>query len=190
MVNVGDLCSNFQWGTGCNIIKQHTICLLQVELPSYKPLLTDFGLACMLSDRNVMASVTSAPGTPGFQAPEQLQRNSQHTSCDVYAFGGVLVVLFGEKPLWCAFAKLLPSYLHGGSCNGVYPNVLHLQHHLQHVCKLCFAPAEHRPSMNKVVIKLMYWALPCDLKCILRCWLHILAQAVNYPPTFIYVSTS
>ena len=45
-------------------------------------------------------------GTPGFQPPEQLRSEALGIAADVYAFGGVLVVLFGEKPLWPGLSSL------------------------------------------------------------------------------------
>jgi len=38
-------------------------------------------------------------GTPGFQSPEQLKAESIGPPSDIYAFSGVLSVLFGEQPL-------------------------------------------------------------------------------------------
>lgn len=39
-------------------------------------------------------------GTPGFQPPEQLRAENIGPECDVYAFGCVVIVLFGERVLW------------------------------------------------------------------------------------------
>jgi len=38
-------------------------------------------------------------GTPGFQSPEQLKVESIGPPSDIYAFSGVLSILFGEQPL-------------------------------------------------------------------------------------------
>ena len=51
---------------------------------------------------------TMMSGTPGFQAPEQLQALEASIKCDVYAVGGVLLELFGERPIW---DKLTPSQI-------------------------------------------------------------------------------
>ena len=50
---------------------------------------------------NTMAVGTKSmlAGTPGFQSPDQLKAESVGIPSDVYAFGGVLAVLFGEQPL-------------------------------------------------------------------------------------------
>ena len=39
-------------------------------------------------------------GTPGFQAPEQLRAEPIDVGADVYAFGALLIELFGETPIW------------------------------------------------------------------------------------------
>lgn len=39
-------------------------------------------------------------GSPGFQSPEQLKNESTGLPSDIYAYGAVLVVLFGESPVW------------------------------------------------------------------------------------------
>ena len=39
-------------------------------------------------------------GTPGFQSPEQLRAESLSESCDIYAFGCVLIELFGGRSVW------------------------------------------------------------------------------------------
>jgi serine/threonine-protein kinase len=62
--------------------------------------LADFGLSKMFSDSDMAGSTTMRCGTPGFQAPEQLEGRSISTKCDVYAFGGILTELCGELPLW------------------------------------------------------------------------------------------
>ena len=62
--------------------------------------LADFGLSKIMSDCDLVGSTTMRAGTPGFQAPEQLQGKSISSKCDVYAFGGVLTELFGEVSLW------------------------------------------------------------------------------------------
>ena len=45
-------------------------------------------------------------GTPGFQAPEQLKAETVDQLCDVYAFGVVLIELFGGKP--CSMGRIEP----------------------------------------------------------------------------------
>ena len=49
-------------------------------------------------------------GTPGFQSPEQLCAEKMDEGCDVYAFGCVLIELFGEQCLW----PNLNPFLQGG----------------------------------------------------------------------------
>ena len=50
--------------------------------------LADFGLAKVLTESGTTTSSTRMAGTPGFQAPEQLQGGKLSPKCDVYALGG------------------------------------------------------------------------------------------------------
>ncbi len=53
-----------------------------------------------MSNTTVMSTKTMLAGTPGYQSPEQLKGESLGPPSDVYAYGGVLVALFGGRPLW------------------------------------------------------------------------------------------
>ena len=48
----------------------------------------------------MFGTATVIAGTPGFQAPEKLRRETMKTAVDVYSVGGVLVELFGEIPFY------------------------------------------------------------------------------------------
>ena len=48
---------------------------------------------------------TMLAGSPGFQSTEQVRNESMGPPSDVYALGAVILVLFGEAPVWPA---LLP----------------------------------------------------------------------------------
>ena len=69
-------------------------------MPNYHTYLCDFGLSKAMTNTSAIGSKTMLAGTPGFQPPEQLRSEALGIAADVYAFGGVLVVLFGEQPLW------------------------------------------------------------------------------------------
>ena len=49
-------------------------------------------------------------GTPGFQPAEQLRAQCVGVQCDVYAFGGVLLVVFTERQLWVGLAPFQIMY--------------------------------------------------------------------------------
>ena len=64
---------------------------------------------------------------------------------DVYAFAGVLVELFGEKPLW---GELLPFQI---ICKVVtsseVPSYSHIDCRLHMLCEQCFKPHTERVNM-------------------------------------------
>ena len=49
-------------------------------------------------------------GTPGFQPAEQLRAQCVGVQCDVYALGGVLLVVFTERQLWVGLAPFQIMY--------------------------------------------------------------------------------
>lgn len=80
--------------------------------------LADFGLSKILNDCDLASSTTRA-GTPGFQAPEQLQGKSISSKCDVHALGGVMAELFGEVTLW---PKTPAHQMFQVAVNGAFPS--------------------------------------------------------------------
>ena len=56
----------------------------------------------MMSATNIIGTETMLAGSPG---PEQVRNESVGPPSDVYAVGAVILVLFGEAPVWPA---LLP----------------------------------------------------------------------------------
>ena len=73
---------------------------MYVETESLHVRIANFGLATTLKSTNAFRTQTMGAGTLGFQASKQLRSEGIFNKCDVYAFGGLLVELFGEKPLW------------------------------------------------------------------------------------------
>ena len=63
-------------------------------------ILTDFGLARMMSQTTSIGTRTMLAGSPGYQSPEQLRSESCGTPSDVYAFGALTVVVLKESALW------------------------------------------------------------------------------------------
>ena len=118
---------------------------MQVESGSLHVYLADFGLTRVIVETKIVGTVTCQQGTPGFQPPEQLTAKGFDTSADVYAFAGVLVELFGEKPLW---EGLLPFQI---ICKVVtsseVPPYNHIDHHLHALVQQCFKPHKERVNM-------------------------------------------
>ena len=62
--------------------------------------LGDFGLGKVPTGSRVFGKSTMQAGTPAFQSPEQLRGEDLSRSCDVYAFGAVLIEVLGKKSVW------------------------------------------------------------------------------------------
>ena len=92
-------------------------------------------------------------GTPGFQPPEQLRSEALGIAADVYAFGGVLVVLFGEKTLWPGHSPY--QILCKVTVMGKQPPVDHLPMSIQVLCLKALASVEKRPCIQEVLSALI-----------------------------------
>ena len=92
-------------------------------------------------------------GTPGFQAPEQLKGGSISCKVDVYALGGVIVELFGGRPLWGDLQPLQIMYQVG--VVGKMPESSHLSPEIQQIVRMCFEEETKRASAVKVLRSLI-----------------------------------
>ena len=105
----------------------------------------------MMSATNSIGMKTMLAGSPGYQSPDhqQLRNVSMGVPSDVYAFGAVILVLFGEAPVWPA---LLPYQI---MCKVAVcqerPKTGHLPPKIQELCNSCFADITHRPPVNMVL---------------------------------------
>ena len=65
-----------------------------------KPKITDFGLAKLESNSNLLTTQDSILGTPGYMAPEQASGDVQSIGreSDVYSLGAILYELLGGRP--------------------------------------------------------------------------------------------
>ena len=77
---------------------------------------------------------------------------------DVYAFGGVLVELFGEKPLWPPLSSYQLMYKVG--VEGSFPAYDHLPASIQALCAMCLVDRLQRAPMLHVLKKLIELARP------------------------------
>ena len=77
-------------------LKPHNII---VEAKSGRPMLTDFGLAKFLEDRNELTLAGDVMGTPSYMSPEQARDSSKVTaSADVYSLGATLYHVLTSRP--------------------------------------------------------------------------------------------
>lgn len=67
-----------------------------------QPLITDFGLACWLEDKNTLTPFGQIVGTPHYMAPEQAYGNQKKitTAADVYSLGSILYELATGNPVF------------------------------------------------------------------------------------------
>ena len=108
--------------------------------------LADFGLSKVLNDCNLADSTTMKAGTPGFQAPKQLQGKGISTKSDVYALGGVITELYGEKPLWPKTSHHAIMFSVG--VQGIFPSLSHLPPPIQVIVNMCFTTVDKRASAS------------------------------------------
>ena len=92
-------------------------------------------------------------GTPGFQAPEQLKQLSVDGRCDVYAFGGVLIELFGGKPLWPSLTHF--QIMYKVTVLEEFPAYDHLPPNIRDICSMCMVKSECRAQMKQVLYELL-----------------------------------
>ena len=88
-------------------------------------------------------------GSPGFQSPEQLKSESVGPPSDVYAFGGLMLVVITENPLW-------PGLNHfSNHANNQYPCTEGLATGLKEICSDCFSTESLRPAVCEVLRRLL-----------------------------------
>ena len=114
-------------------------------------ILTDFGLARLMSQTSSIGTKTTLTGSPGFQSPEQLRSESTGTPSDVYAFGALMVVFFKEAPLWPGLSLF---QIMNKVTNNEKPNTEGLPENISTVCMKCFNTVAARPVMCEVLHEL------------------------------------
>ena len=89
-------------------------------------------------------------GTPGFQAPEQLLAETIDVGADVYAFGALLIELFGEKEGLTPYQIIVKVVI-----NSKYPDYSQLPSSIQSICKICLKPKNERSNITDVLKALL-----------------------------------
>ena len=92
-------------------------------------------------------------GTPGFQPPEQLMAEVLDERADVYAYGVLLIELFGEKVVWEGLIPFQIIAKVGLQQNP--PDFGHIQASIQSICRGCLQKKERRISMSSVLQQLL-----------------------------------
>ena len=114
--------------------------------------LTDFGLARIMSQTTSIGTRTMMAGSPGFQPPEQLRSESIGPHCDVYAFGGVMVITMTEKVLWPGLNAF--QIMQKVTVENQKPSTDGVAGDIKAVCNVCFCDVKERPMIT-VVLKLL-----------------------------------
>ena len=115
-------------------------------------ILTDFGLAKVISNTCQASMRTMQAGSPGYQSPELLRAERVGVHCDVYAVGGVMLVTFGERPMWPGLSQF--QIMCKITVENKAPDTSHLAVGLGKLCQECFSPLDHRPSIIDIFKKL------------------------------------
>ena len=111
--------------------------------------LADFGLSQVITTKRAFGTKTMMSGTPGFQSPEQLMAQDLDERADVYAYGVLLVELFGEKAVW---EGLTPFQIMAKVViQGTAPDISFLPLNIQAICSEYLKKKELRPSMSAVL---------------------------------------
>ena len=125
---------------------------MQVESRTLKVFIADFGVAKVITHGTATThtnSSASSIGTPGFQPIEQLKAGKINTSVDVYAFGCVLVKLFGEKKVWEGFTAI--QIMVKVAIEGALPDFSHLPQPVKPICAQCLEKQENRIPAKTVL---------------------------------------
>jgi serine/threonine protein kinase len=110
--------------------------------------LTDFGLAKLMSQTSSVGTNTMLAGSPGYQSPEQLRAEECSISSDVYAFGAVMVVCLTGCTLW---PGLNCYQIMQKVTSNVQPNTQGIQNDFKKICDKCFQPTNLRPHIEIVL---------------------------------------
>lgn len=113
--------------------------------------LTDFGLARLISQTACVGTKTMLAGSPGYQSPEQLRAENSGPPSDVYAFGAVMVVSLQKSPLW---PGLNCFQIMQKVTTNVKPDTQGIASDLKQLCDQCFDPVGSRPGIQTVLKKL------------------------------------
>ena len=92
-------------------------------------------------------------GTPGFQPPEQLMAEVLDERADVYAYGVLIIELFGEKVVW---EGLTPFQIRAKvGLQHTLPEFGHIMDSIQPICRGCVQMKEKRLTMSSVLQQLL-----------------------------------
>ena len=141
------------------LIKLICIATLQVTADLQGVYICDMGIAKLraASEATVTTAMPYAKGTYPYMAPEMYGPNRRGTAVDVYAFGCLMIELFGERKVWgeLVTAQIMQKICGSFNVAPEPPVVEHLPDHYKSMCKSCcqLDPAK-RPHIATVVKQL------------------------------------
>jgi serine/threonine protein kinase len=115
--------------------------------------LADFGLSRVITTKRVFGTKTMLAGTPGFQPPEQLMAEAIDQRADVYAFGVLLIELFGGRPVWEGLTPF--QIITKVVVQKQPPDFSHIVADIQPICSGCLEKKEKRLLMSSVLQRLL-----------------------------------
>ena len=126
---------------------------MQVRTSDNHVFLADFGLSRIISSTGNLGTRTLTAGTPAFQSPEQLKAEVVNEGADVYAFGVLLVELFGERAVW---ENLTPyQIIVKVAVEGQVPDASHLPPGVQGICGRCLRNKDERAGIGVILKALL-----------------------------------
>lgn len=109
------------------------------------------------SEATATTAIPHAKGTYPYMAPEMYGPNRRGTAVDVYAFGCLMIELFGQRRVW---GELVGTQIMQKVCGSFNvapkpPAVDHIPLHYQSMCKSCCQlEATKRPNITTVLEQL------------------------------------
>jgi serine/threonine protein kinase len=116
-----------------------------VQRQTKQVFLADFGLSRVITTKRVFGTKTMLAGTPGFQPPEQLMAEAIDQRADVYAFGVLLIELFGGRPVWEGLTPF--QIITKVVVQKQPPDFSHIVADIQPICSGCLEKKEKRLLM-------------------------------------------
>ena len=123
-----------------------------MEAATDKAYLTDFGVS-KLAIPAASQTIQQVQGTPAFLSPENLTAKDNSPAGDVYAFGGVLVELFSEIPIWEGLTPF--QIITKVVVLKETPDTKDLPPGVQKICTQCFKSVQERPGISEILQSLL-----------------------------------
>ncbi len=134
----------------------HFICLLQLTKDHNNVFICDMGISNLkeIAMTTLMTTANSPRGTFPYMAPELFCRERRGPPVDIYAFGCLVVEVFGAVRVWKGLnaAEIMQKICGTFKCAPISPPVNHLPALIGNVCSACFRmEPNERPLITEVI---------------------------------------